>query len=121
MAVSDRAVLFCPAGFREGSDCYAEAWEMWPLWLVTSGAALSSVLVVVISAIVAPRNKLRTSVYIYLTGVFVVIILGIFSGYFIPCMAYVVMGWLAILVVARSTNTSMATTFPLLRHSKTVH
>lgn len=116
-----RAVLFCPEGYREGSDCYVESWEMWPLWLVTSGAVLSAVSVVVMSAIVAPRNKFKISAYAYLIGVFVAILFGIFSGYLIPCLASVVMGWLAVLVVARLTNASIATVFPRLRRSKTAN
>ncbi|MCG8428976.1 MAG: hypothetical protein MI754_16595 [Chromatiales bacterium] len=116
-----RAVLFCPAEFREGADCYATDWVMWPLWLITSGAVLSAVLVIVSVAIVAPRGKLRISVYVYVVGVFMATLLAFSTGYFVPYIAAVVMGGGAVVAVGRITKVSIATAFPRLSRSIAEH
>lgn len=116
-----RVVYFCPNGMSEGSDCYARDWVMWPLWLVTFGAALSSTLIIAVVAFIAPRNKLKIAGYTLCIGLVLAMLLAVLSGYFVPYLASTFSGVLSVLLVARLTNASIATTFPLLRLSKAVN
>ena len=99
--------MFCPEGMREGSDCYAENWVSHPLWLVSFGAGLSAMLVVLVAAILAPKNKQKISIGAYIAGAIVASSFTVFIGQIsVPYVVALVAGLLALLVVMRLTSGS---------------
>lgn len=117
-----RTVLLCPDNLREGPNCYARGWEILPIWLVAVGAVLSALFVVFCSAITAPENKLLIAIYSYLVGIVLATLIVVITGYFItPYVAAIIAGWVAVLIVAHLTGTSLATVFPFLRRFKSAH
>ena len=104
-----RAIVFCPDGMREGSDCYAEEWVRWPVWLISFGASLSAILIVGLAALLAPKNKLQVSFCTYLVGAFLAMNIAVLGDHLIPFIASLLAGCLSVMLVARFTNTPLAT------------
>ena len=98
-----RAILFCPENAREGADCYVVGWVTYPWWLVSFGAALSAVFVILATALLAPSNKLKCCKISYMIWGSLAAVLGI-SGAIVPCLFALLAGGLTVLLVSYLTK-----------------
>ncbi|WHI53173.1 hypothetical protein P3339_10580 [Microbulbifer sp. MLAF003] len=87
-----RVKTFCPPGLREGSVCYAEVWEMHPLWLVSMGAALSALAVIWVVALSASGDRAKAATIAFLFGALAALGLGIATDYSLPALVAVGVG-----------------------------
>lgn len=116
-----RVVLWCPPSLREGQDCYAEGWDIFPTWLLAIGTALSAGLVVLCVAITAPQHKLRLAINAYLVGVAGATTVVILARYFvIPYLTALMAGGLAVLLVSRLTGEAIRANVPFVGRARTV-
>ena len=109
-----RAILFCPKGMREGSDCYADGWESWPSWLLVSDGVLCAVFVVLATAIVVPKRKLLFCGYTYALGCLLAAFLALLTGAWQGLIAAVIAGYVSLYVVKLYSKESFRSTFPFL-------
>ncbi|MFC6635583.1 hypothetical protein [Microbulbifer taiwanensis] len=96
-----RVVNFCPENMREGSDCYTDEWQRWPLWLICGGAALSAVFVVWSAALTASGHRVRVAALAYLIGSSAALVLGGLLGFLLPAATAIAAGAVALWSVAR--------------------
>ncbi|MFA0813076.1 hypothetical protein [Microbulbifer epialgicus] len=96
-----RVNTFCPADMREGSVCYAEGWEVHPLWLVCLGAMLSALVVVLAVAISASGDRAKATSIAFLAGTLAALGLGIATEYYLPALLAIAAGALSLWGIKR--------------------
>ena len=103
--------MFCPPQLREGSDCYAEGWVLYSMWLMSFGVSLSAVFVVALPAIIAPNYKYTISLCAFLIGVFCATLLGVITKFYVPLVCCLVVATITFYIVVHLTSSKTITTF----------
>ncbi|WP_226646256.1 hypothetical protein [Microbulbifer variabilis] len=94
-----RVKTFCPDGMREGTVCYAEGWQILPLWLVCLGAMLSALAVVWVVALTAAGNRVKAASISFMVGTFTALGLGGLTDQALPALLSIAAGAVALCCV----------------------
>ena len=105
-----RVLMYCPTELREGSDCYAQDWVSYPIWLISFGVSLSAIFVVAIPAIIAPNNKYKISLCAFVIGCFCAIVLGLTTKYYVPLVCCLIVAAITFYIVVHLTSSKTIAT-----------
>jgi hypothetical protein len=105
-ALTIRAYLYCPSDLREGSDCYAEGWEMWPDAFLAPFAGLSGFLCIALAAIVAPSHKSYWATWALAVGVALATCVMLATGLLFSYITALLCGGLTVMAVEHLTRRS---------------
>ncbi|WP_444912945.1 hypothetical protein [Microbulbifer sp. PAAF003] len=84
--------VFCPPDMRSGSVCYAEGWEIWPIWIVSLGAVLSAFMVVWAAALAAATAKIKVARKALFVGAIAALVLGALTEYYLQALLAIASG-----------------------------
>lgn len=92
------AVMYCPDGEREGAVCYARSWLPVQDAVIAIFSALSALLAVSFSVLVAPSHKVKVATCVYIVGASIAVWLGITAkSNLLPVLATLAAGFLTVL------------------------
>lgn len=77
---------------HSGSVCYAEGWEIWPIWIVSLGAVLSAFMVVWAAALAAATAKIKVARKALFVGAIAALVLGALTEYYLQALLAIASG-----------------------------
>ncbi|QFT55039.1 hypothetical protein FIU95_10775 [Microbulbifer sp. THAF38] len=93
---------------REGTICYAEGWQIFPLWLVCLGAMNSALVVVWMVALTASGDRVKAASISFLVGTFTALGLGSLTNQALPALLSIAAGAAALFCVGRYCNSKVS-------------